>query len=751
MLQAVGQFLFAAPVLLVGLLAAAIPVVLHLLARVRAPEQPFPSLRFLRQTVQKTARRRRVQSILLLILRSALLAAMVLAAAQPIVRSASQAGSLEGHSVVVVVDTSLSTSARPPGQTGQETRLAYGVDQLRGLLGSSNGPSEVAILATNGPMAREAGAWVRGPGPIAAALSGLEAGIGEQDLAGGLARARLLLERRSAGHTPAVLIVSDRQPGSVAQLEQALPGLLEIPELRVLCLDMLGSPVQPPVRNVSIEHAGFETAPLMAGTRGRLVATVVNHSVSAQQVRVGVESDGQRLAALEQAVQLAGAGRPGSSARLSFPMALESAGPLTGRVLLVDFEDGLAADNQRAFAVDVLERRRVLLVTADEAAGGPMHAGHPAFFVQTALRVMRFVSLQQLAAGELDAESLEQADVLFLVDAGGLTEAQRSAVDRWVLGGGRLAVFPGARTSVSDLAGWASRGGSSLAARPSSVVARDPSSPASLSFADVQHPLLAGLYDGVAPLAGIVCQTSIELGALPGSRMVLGVGAGSALLVERSVGAGSSMLFGVAADAAGSTLPTHPVFPALLARIVLGSAAQPASLDFSEGQTVRLALPPGSAPGDRVEVRRPGSRGLPETVLAAERRAGQAWFSQTYAAGVYRWTSGPDTPASGAFAVNVAAGAESDLSARPYERVLAAGGSLPLVVGGSALDLEEQLAAASKPSRWIDHVVALAILLLVAEVALGNRRASAAGSGAGPARGPVRPVEVVRAGAVGAA
>ena len=49
---------FADPLMLAGLAAAAIPIVLHLLNQMRAPVVPFPTLRFLRITSQKTARRR---------------------------------------------------------------------------------------------------------------------------------------------------------------------------------------------------------------------------------------------------------------------------------------------------------------------------------------------------------------------------------------------------------------------------------------------------------------------------------------------------------------------------------------------------------------------------------------------------------------------------------------------------------------------------------------------------------------------
>ena len=62
---------FAAPLFLIAALAAAIPIALHLLHHQKAKDMPFPTLRFLKISVQKTRRRKRVQDVLLMILRAA--------------------------------------------------------------------------------------------------------------------------------------------------------------------------------------------------------------------------------------------------------------------------------------------------------------------------------------------------------------------------------------------------------------------------------------------------------------------------------------------------------------------------------------------------------------------------------------------------------------------------------------------------------------------------------------------------------
>ncbi len=78
---------FLHPLALVGLAAAAIPALLHLLERRAPPEADFPPLRYLSEAERQSARRLKLRHLLLLILRTALIALVVLAAARPLVPS----------------------------------------------------------------------------------------------------------------------------------------------------------------------------------------------------------------------------------------------------------------------------------------------------------------------------------------------------------------------------------------------------------------------------------------------------------------------------------------------------------------------------------------------------------------------------------------------------------------------------------------------------------------------------------------
>src|SRR5688572_22196092 len=94
---------FLYPAFLIGALAIAIPIVLHLLRRDIAPEVPFTAVRLLRRAPIERSQRRRLREILLLTARVAALLLLAMAFARPFAAS-SATGALR----IVAVDRSFS-------------------------------------------------------------------------------------------------------------------------------------------------------------------------------------------------------------------------------------------------------------------------------------------------------------------------------------------------------------------------------------------------------------------------------------------------------------------------------------------------------------------------------------------------------------------------------------------------------------------------------------------------------------------
>ena len=107
---------FAAPWALVGLLAATVPILLHLVQRREPPERAFPAVRYLEDATRDHRRRLRLRHWLLLALRTLLIVALVLAAAGPLVRAAIPLGEHPPTAAVVVLDNSASSSTVVDGE-----------------------------------------------------------------------------------------------------------------------------------------------------------------------------------------------------------------------------------------------------------------------------------------------------------------------------------------------------------------------------------------------------------------------------------------------------------------------------------------------------------------------------------------------------------------------------------------------------------------------------------------------------------
>ena len=109
---------FLHPLALLGLAAAAIPALLHLLERRVPPEADFPPIRYLSEAERQSARRLKLRHLLLLLLRTALIVLIVMAAARPLVRSrgAVGAGAHEPTALALILDNSPSSGAVVDGR-----------------------------------------------------------------------------------------------------------------------------------------------------------------------------------------------------------------------------------------------------------------------------------------------------------------------------------------------------------------------------------------------------------------------------------------------------------------------------------------------------------------------------------------------------------------------------------------------------------------------------------------------------------
>src|SRR2546425_7141722 len=135
------------PLPLVGLAAAAIPALLHLLERRVPPEAEFPPFRYLSEAERENARRLKLRHVLLLILRTALIVLIVLAAARPLFPTQASGGSLhEPTALAVILDNSASSGLVADGRPALERLKAM----ARGSLARATASDRLWLMLADG-------------------------------------------------------------------------------------------------------------------------------------------------------------------------------------------------------------------------------------------------------------------------------------------------------------------------------------------------------------------------------------------------------------------------------------------------------------------------------------------------------------------------------------------------------------------------------------------------------------------------
>jgi len=195
---------FTAPWALLGVAAAAIPILLHLFARREPPTVVFPATRYLAETARAHHRRLTLQHWLLLLVRTLLIAALALAAAGPTLPGGS-AATHAPSAITVVLDNSLSSATTVAGTPVVE-RLK---EAARAILRAAHADDALWLITADGLPRRGSAAELGGivdrlaPSPARLDL-GAAIGIGREAMA--------------AERVPSsVVILSDLQASALAE------------------------------------------------------------------------------------------------------------------------------------------------------------------------------------------------------------------------------------------------------------------------------------------------------------------------------------------------------------------------------------------------------------------------------------------------------------------------------------------------------------------------------------------------------
>lgn len=692
---------FLNPGLLVGLLAAAVPVIIHFLSRHRLRRVAFSDLRFLQEEEAQQARRRGLRRWLLLLLRVLIIVCLVLAAARP------HLGGLPGggRATLFVIDASASMQAQ---QDDGRRRFDVAKDAVSEMMSALPADASVHVVLA-GPDAMTLYAEWLPSGPAArAALDAAQVTDGGADLAGALRRAVELVD--SAPSRPVELVyLTDRQAAPQQDVDEAL-ALLAASGVRVL-IHGIGDDLP---RGAVLDVALPERA-LQPGETFTVTATV---RPDRPDQAFWLELDGQRLAEAVAPAALT----PDAPVQIPFTVTAPRAGLHRG--LVGKDADRLPVDDQRAFVLEVPQRLDVLIAHGDDRDG----LGRGGWrYLQRALapdaRSADLFNTRGVPIDSLEAVGLDAVDLLVLVDVGPLGRRLTMLLEGWLEAGGAVLAMAGDPVQTQDLQSDLLP----LFGLPATAswVARADDQAERARLVDAAHPLLADLGDQAAEALTAARWWRYHLVDEAGSQVILTADSGAPLLLEGRRGRGRWLLAPFHLRREATDLMLNPMVVPLVQRASLRLVAGGGqAITLAVGEEVllpvasaRLGLEPGDTAADLAVSRPPD-----DTVATVELRwspTGPALAALSSArAGIYTFTARGDTVGLAATTVPAAELVPRlESTDEVAARLRQAGVAQVVELGGGGGALAAALSGHGL-ARWL---LGAALLLMAVELWIGRR------------------------------
>ena len=657
-------FGFASPWLLWGLVAATLPVLIHLLHRGKLEKTPWAAMRFLLAASEKTLRRIRLEQLLLLLLRTCIIVLTVLALARPYV--ANLAGltpdGVPQHQILVVDDSlsmQFTADERSDLQRAQEACRAI-VDR------SQTGDAfNLVVIRDRSPatvIAQPSFQHQTVLGEIDRLTATQETG----DIFAALTAVEQALDKNDDTPNKVVTLLSDFQQTTFAPLldpqNQSLrERFAKLADRAYLQLVDVADERRP---NAAVIDFSTDSRLALTNHPVRLQATLRNFSdnlLKAQSVELLVNGKLTK----KKSVDLP----PRAEVFVEFELEYREAGVHQLQIHLQP--DYLAVDNDRYLVMSARDELNVLLVNG-RVSGKVM--GRATDYLQLALDPSLptsswrgLIRPQVVNDTELPGVDLARFDAVCLCNVSMLTEQEAGLIEQYVRQGGGLVVTLGDQVVAENYNQVWHRAGqgflpAALADRVGS--ADQPDQIYEFAPSDYTHPILrvfAGNPSAGLETTKIHCYFRTVLPAETTAQVVLRYDTGDPVLLDYGYGQGRVLLLTTSVDRDWGSFPVWPSFPPLMSEMMFYviENSQPHQR-LLVGDAIQRGYP-GEAFDAKVTVVKPD--GQEQTwSLDQDQQLPRLNFEATEQSGVYDVRLGAPTVRRDLFAVNVDP-SESDLQA----------------------------------------------------------------------------------------
>jgi len=342
----VGMFSITMPWLLPLTMLAALPVIIHLLAKRKPPRKPFPDVRFLNEIARVVQRFEKPRDLLLILLRTGALLALLAAFSLPIYYPRGRILSVTGaRDAVIIVDRSMSMQYAPGGLRRFDQALARSKNIVDGLPAGSR----VDVVWLDATSKAFTGKPTENMAAVRNELDRGEVTCGKGNPASALRTAVKVLEDQSRARE--VYIVSDFQATNWrgVDIDSIMPR-----GINVICVDVDNKVAG----NKAVVSLNVTPSTALAGETITISARIANYSSEPGSVSVLVKSEGFRR---QEDVYVSAWGE----AEALWNAIAAASGDQVVEVGIT--RDDLSTDDHRCFTVRVKPSLRVAL--AGESAG----------------------------------------------------------------------------------------------------------------------------------------------------------------------------------------------------------------------------------------------------------------------------------------------------------------------------------------------------------------------------------------------
>jgi hypothetical protein len=521
---------FLAPWFLAGLLAVGLPVYVHLLRKQMSIPRPVSSLMFFEQGTQSSVRHRRLRYLLLFALRTLLVLLLALAFARPFFRHKSVLAS--DKLLLVAVDDSFSMNASA-GASG--TKLDEAKRDALSVLSAKSPGQKAQVIALGGEM-RLLTQPTEDSSQLRAAVQGIGPGDGHDNF-GELGRGMRAMAETV--HTPVELdLFSDMQesnmPGNFADM--VMPGNV------TLVLHRVGPTAATPNWTVESVQAPGQ---LVDTKKARVLAVIAGHETPAATRTASLTVNGNAIATKK--VDIPANGR----ATVVFE-GLDVPYGESRCAVRIDGADKFPNDDASNFAVKRADPERVLFVHQESDARSPFYFGAALAAAAQASFVLQPITPEQ-------ATDIDPAKYAFVVlsDVPSVPSILENTLIRNVQDGGSVLVATG--MSDSHREHIPVYGGNVTDGHFYARGSVEDAGFATVGAADAAHPSMrdANGWQGTK----FFYAAAVDPGK---ARVVVRLGDGTPLLIDKQLGEGHVLLFASGFDNFTNDLPVNPAFVAFV-------------------------------------------------------------------------------------------------------------------------------------------------------------------------------------------